>query len=168
MANPMYGQNKMDNSLDKLVGSPMVELAESKTLTAEDSGKVFSVGTGSAAAYTLPAATEENAGVRFMWVWTAAETDAITIVTADITDTTGDMLYGGLLNCSAAAVNTLAQAGSNHNTITLDDNLANSGGGEGTWVEIVCLGKSKWFVRGVVEADSDADGTGSAIFSNAD
>ena len=146
----------------------MVELAVSKTLTASDSGKVFSVGTGAAAAYVLPAATEANAGVRFMWVWTAAEVDAVTIVTADITDATGDMLFGGILSCNAAAVNTLAQAGANVNTITLDDDVANTGGGEGTWVEIICLGKSKWFVRGVLEGDSDADGTGTAIFSNAD
>jgi len=168
MANPMYGQNKSDNVIDKLVASPMIEAAASKTLTAADSGRVFSVGSGSAAAYTLPAATEANAGIRFLWIWTASETDAITIVTADTTDTTGDMLFGGLLNCSAAAVNTLAQAGADANTITLDDNVANTGGGEGTWVEIICLGQSKWFVRGIVEADSDADGTGSAIFSDAD
>ena len=51
--------------------------------------------------------------------------------------------------------------------LTFDDNVANTGGGPGTWVEITCVQKGKWFVNGVVEGDSDADGVGSAIASNA-
>jgi len=169
MANPLYGQNKADSALDKIVATPLCEDAITQTLSVADSGKTFVVGSLSAAAFTLPSATAENVGVKYSFVWTAAETDAITIVSADLTDTTGDLFVGGLLYCAAAAVNTIAQSviGSNISTITLDDNVANTGGGPGSWVDILCIAPSRWFVKGVIEGDSDADGVGSAIFSNA-
>jgi hypothetical protein len=169
MAHPMYGQNKSDDALDKIASSPLVEEAVTQSLTLSDSGKTFVVGAGSAAAFTLPAADRKHLGCRYLFVWSAAETDAITIASADATDTTGDLFVGGLLSCNAAAVNTVAQAvtGSNLSLMTLDDNVANTGGGPGTWVEVICIDVARWFVRGIVEGDSDADGVGSAIFSNA-
>ena len=94
--------------------------------------------------------------------------DAITIQTADTTDTTGDMFVGGLLFCAAAAVNTIAQLAADKNKLTFDDDVANSGGGPGTWCEVTCIADAKWFVRGIVEGDSDADGVGSAIGSDVD
>ena len=169
MSIPLYGQNGAGGNLDQLAPSGVrCVQAASKTLVAADSGTIFVCGGGSAAAFILPAASVENIGVNFRFVWTAAETDAITIATADATDTTGDMFVGGLLYCAAAAVNTIAQIAADSNLLTFDDNVANSGGGPGTWCELVCVSKSNWFVRGIVEGDSDADGVGSAIASDVD
>ena len=92
----------------------------------------------------------------------------VTITTADTTDSTGDMFVGGILSCNAAAVNTIAQFAADKCKLTFDDNVANTGGGPGTWVEIVCVSKSNWFVNGILEGDSDADGVGSAIASDVD
>ena len=169
MANPLYGQNSSDNAIDQLAPSGVrCKQAASKTLVAADSGTIFVCGGGSAADFVLPAASQENIGVNFKFVWTAAETDAITITTADTTDSTGDMFVGGILSCNAAAVNTIAQFAADHCKLTFDDNVANTGGGPGTWVEIVCVSQSNWFVSGILEGDSDADGVGSAIASDVD
>ena len=169
MAIPQYNQEGAGNSMDQLAPSGVrVRDGVSKTLTASDSGTIFHMGTGSAADFVLPAASVANIGTTFLFVWSAAETDAITITTADTTDTTGDMFVGGILSCNAAAVNTIAQLAADKCKLTFDDNVANTGGGPGTWCEIVCIAKAKWFVRGIVEGDSDADGVGSAIGSDVD
>ena len=169
MANPMYGQNGAGGNLDQLAPSGVRCLeASSRTLVAADSGTIFVCGSGSAADFTLPAASPANIGVVFTFVWTAAEVDAITITTADTTDTTGDMFVGWILSCNAAAVNTIAQFAADSNKLTFDDNVANTGGGPGTWCEVVCVSDAKWFVRGILEGDSDADGVGSAIASDVD
>ena len=169
MGIPQYNQEGAGNAMDKLAPSGVrCVQASSKTLTAADSGTIFVCGSGSAADFVLPAASPENIGVTYKFVWTASETDAITITTADTTDTTGDMFVGGLLFCAAAAVNTIAQFAADHNKLTFDDNVANTGGGPGTWVELVCVADAKWFVNGIVEGDSDADGVGSAIASDVD
>ena len=169
MAIPQYNQNGAGKNLDQLAPSGVrCRQASSLTLTAADSGTIFVCGSGGAADFVLPAASVENIGVSFKFVWTAAETDAITITTADTTDTTGDMFVGGILSCNAAAVNTIAQFAADHCKLTFDDDVANTGGGPGTWVEIVCVSKSNWFVNGILEGDSDADGVGSAIASDVD
>ena len=138
-------------------------------LTVAESGGIFyNDASNGARAFTLPLCATATIGVNYTFVCGAGENDAITIVTGDTTDTTGDMFLGGVLYCAAAAVNTLAQSAADNNTITLDDNLANSGAGPGTWVKVTCINATTWFVQGIVEADSDADGTGTAIFSDAD
>lgn len=134
-------------------------------LTAADSGKVFFInGDTGATDYTLPATV---AGLTFKWVWTANCNNAITITTADKTDTTGDMFLGGLLISSAAAVNNFLESAADNNTITVDDNAANTAGGPGTWIEVICTEDAAWFVHGVVNSTSDNDSTGSH-FSDAD
>ena len=169
MAIPYYGQNGTGGNLDQLAPSGVrCVQASSRTLTASDSGTIYVCGSGSAADFVLPAASVANIGVTFKFVWTAAETDAITITTADTTDSTGDMYVGGILSCNAAAVNTIAQFAADSCKLTFDDNVANTGGGPGTWVEITCISKSNWFVNGILEGDSDADGVGSAIASDVD
>tara|TARA_Y100001938_G_C8084678_1_gene431224 strand:- start:2173 stop:2685 length:513 start_codon:yes stop_codon:yes gene_type:complete len=169
MAIPQYNQNGQGKALDQVAPNGVrVQEAVSKTLTAEESGTIWHIGSGGAVDFVLPAANTANIGVTYTFVWSAAETDAITITTADTTDTTGDMFLGGLLFCAAAAVNTIAQFAADSCKLTFDDNVANTGGGPGTWCEITCIGDAKWFVRGIVEGDSDADGVGSAIASDVD
>lgn len=137
------------------------------TLTKADSGKVFWIQADNPASdYILPAAN--TPGITFKFVWVANNTNAITITTADITDTTGDMLRGGLLVCSAAAINTFVEAAGNINRMTFDDNVANSASGAGSWVELTCVTPGLWSVTGVMNGNTDVDGVGSAIFSDVD
>ena len=135
-------------------------------LTAADSGKVFFINADTGAtAYTLPAPVK---GLHFKWIVTANCDNATTITTADTTDTSGDMFKGGLLVCSAAAVNTFVEAGADVNRITLDDNVANVGCGAGSWLEVICNEDPTWFVTGVINGNTDVDGVGSGIFSDVD
>jgi hypothetical protein len=134
-------------------------------LTAADSGKVFFInGDTGATAYTLPATV---AGLHFKWIWTANCNNAITIATADTTDTSGDMFRGGLLISSAAAVNNFLESAADMNLITVDDNAADKAGGPGTWIEVICTEDTTWFVHGVVNSTSDTDSTG-AHFTDVD
>lgn len=135
-------------------------------LTAADSGKIFWIqGDNPTGKFTLPTAVP---GLKFKWIWAADNNEAIVIQTADITDTTGQMFRGGLLVCSAAAINTFVEAAGNVNTMTFDDNVANSASGAGSWVEVLCVDPDIWVVTGVMNGNTDVDGVGSAIFSDAD
>jgi hypothetical protein len=137
------------------------EEAATQTLDADESGKTFWIdGSTGASTFTLPAPA---AGLNFRWIWTADNNNAIVIQTADITDTSGDMLRGGLLICSAAAVNTFQEASGDENTITVDDNAADKAGGIGSWIEVICTEDPIWFVRGILNSTSDADSTGTQI-----
>ena len=154
-------------TVDSLITKANIEeISTTVVLTASDSGKTFFVNADSGvSAYTLPAPV---AGLKYKWIVTANCDTATTITTADTTDTTGDMLRGGLLVCSAAAVNTFAEASGDVNKITLDDNVANNGQGIGSWLEIICTEDPTWFVTGVINSTTSANGVGSNIFSDVD
>lgn len=135
-------------------------------LTAADSGKVFFINADSGATtYTLPAPV---AGLHFKWIITANNDSATIIKTADTTDTTGDMLRGCLFLHSTDNDTTVVEAASDVNTLTLDDNLANSTCGIGSWVEVICTEDPTWFVTGMINGTTDTDGTGAALFSDTD
>lgn len=135
-------------------------------LTAAMSGKVFFINSDSGATtYTLPA---PSAGLHYKWIWTSNNNDATIIQTADTTDTTGDMLRGCLFLHSTDNDVTVCEAASDVNTLTLDDNLANAACGYGSWVEIICTEDPVWFVTGMINGNTDTDGTGSAMFSDVD
>lgn len=142
-----------------------VSAAASVTLTAADSGKIFFIGDSAAVDYVLPDAA---VGLRYKFIVIADEADATTITTSDITDTTGEGFDGGLLVCSAADVNTFVEAGADTNKITLDDDVADCGCGKGSWLEIIGVKANTWFVTGVINGNTDVNGTGAAIFSNVD
>lgn len=136
-------------------------------LTAADSGKVFFINSDSGATtYTLPAPV---AGLHFKWIFTGNNDSATIIKTADTTDTTGDMFRGGLLLVSTDNDVTFVEASATDcNTLTLDDNLANAACGYGSWVEVICTEDPTWFIHGVINGNTDTDGTGAAMFSDTD
>lgn len=135
-------------------------------LTAADSGKILWIqGDNAASAIVLPPAVH---GLHFKMIWAANNNEAITVTTADTTDTTGDMFRGGVLVCSAAAVNTFVEASGNINRMTFDDNVNNCASGAGSWVEFTCVDDGIWIVTGVMNGNTDIDGVGSAIFSDVD
>ena len=143
----------------------MTEAVTTTPLTTADSGKVFFVnGDTAAATYTLPTAA---AGLHFKWIWTADCNNAMIIETSDHTDGTGEMIVGGLLFCAAAAVNTFVEAGANANTITLDNDVNETRGGAGSWIELIATEAKTWHLSGIVNGNVDATDVGSSIITNA-
>ena len=136
-------------------------------LTAAMSGSVFFVnGDSSTGLFTLPAPV---AGLHYKWVWTGNNNTATVIKCADTTDTSGDQFIGALLVISADNDTTLVETTDvDTNTLTLDDNVDNAACGIGSWVEVICTEDPSWFIHGVINGNTDADGTGSAMFSDTD
>tara|TARA_R100000808_G_C2035475_1_gene77393 strand:- start:6 stop:515 length:510 start_codon:yes stop_codon:yes gene_type:complete len=169
MGIPLYGQEGQGGHYNQLApaGGKRVKDISTRTLDADDSGTIFVVGNSGASTITLPACSTDLIGVTYKFVWIGAETDAVTINTGDATDSGGDDFVGGVMYHTAAALNTVIQCAGNDSSIVLDDNVADTGGGPGTWIELICVSATQWFVNGVVEGDSDADGDGTAIFVNA-
>ena len=126
---------------------------------------VFIKSNSGARDYILPYA---QAGNKFRFLWTANVATATTITTAVTTDSTGDMLRGGLLVCAAAGVNTFVEASGDVNKMTFDDDLPNSAAGIGSWVQVECVENGIWLVTGVLNSTTDPDSNGSAIFSDVD
>jgi len=151
------------------ISNELAVISESVTtvLTAAQSGAVFFVNADTATAtYTLPT---PKAGLKFKWIFTGDCNNATVIQTADNTDTTGDMFEGGLMVFSAAAVITYVEpGGADINTLTVDDNVNDRACGAGSWIEIYCTEDPTWVVTGVLNGNTDVDGDGSAMFSDAD
>lgn len=152
----------------------ILELTSDKTLSATDTGKTILLNSGDALAVTLPDPASSPVGTFYRFIVIAANNNAYTITTADLTDTTGDMfvgsvLYGESVTTGAGASGddnvSLIVPGANDNRITLDANATHSGGNIGTWIECVRISASQWLVCGTV-ITADASGNGSAIFSN--
>jgi hypothetical protein len=144
----------------------VMEEAVTHVLSAEHSGTVFFINADTAAAtYALPAAA---AGLHFKWIWAGNNTNAMIIETSDHTDgATGEHFYGGVLVNHIAAINIFIEAGANENTMTFDDNVDNCAGGAGSWVEVYATEAKSWVVTGVLNGNTDSNGNGTAIFSNA-
>jgi len=141
------------------------EAVTTSPLTAAQSGTTFFINSDTAAAtFALPVAA---AGLYYKFIWTADCNNAIVIETADHTNTTGEMIVGGLLFCAAAAVNTFVEAGADANTVTLDDNVNETRGGAGSWLEFVATKAKTWHLSGVVNGNVDGTDVGSSIITNA-
>jgi hypothetical protein len=78
------------------------------------------------------------------------------------------MILGGLLICAAAAVNTFVEAAGNVNSMTIEDDIDNCASGAGSWLELHCVNAGIWVLTGVMNGNTDINGVGSAIFSDAD
>ena len=151
----------------------ILELTSDKTLSATDTGKTILLNSTSALAVTLPDPASSPVGTFYRFIVIAANNNAYTITTADLTDSSGDMFVGSLVYGETLATGagngtdnvSVIVPGANDNRITLDANLDHSGGNIGTWIECVRISASQWLVCGTV-ITADADGNGSAIFSN--
>lgn len=152
----------------------------SESLSNLDSGAVchINVASNADATVTLPEITADNLGIYYEFVLGTANTGALKIATATISDTTGDNFTGSLLNITNAASGTGAAGvmavvpGGDDNTINLDENLTNCAAQAGTYIKCTAFsyseaGHSLWMVNGYVINDT-ATSTGAAIFSDAD
>ena len=140
---------------------------------ASDSNKTFILDTNTVLAITLPADADIEVGwnARFLMVTDHANT-AITIKCTDVTDSTGQLMIGGLdvQMTAAAAASTFqgyitAAVASNISQIALDHDLDNNQAAIGTDFTIMKTAANRFFVSGKL-ATVDADGTGGAVFSN--
>ena len=166
MANPLYGQNKTDNELDK-VGSKVLVTDVDKVLTASDSGATVFVN-AAAISITLPAAA---AGLNFKIIW-GIETTA----GADVLCTAGDCFFGVIRLLSdtadvvgvpqqithATAIGTVAS----YDTFDLVAATASLGGMAGDSAEFVAVDDVAWHVNAILTTSANNPTTAANIVAS--
>jgi|TARA_R100000030_G_C3203128_1_gene111434 hypothetical protein len=154
-------------------------LSADYTALASDSGKVF-VLNASSGAYTITLPTDYSAsntsgaltGWNCRFIVGTENDDAVTIFTGDGTDSGGDDFVGGLTLVAAQASDTSSGANGRHIVpaandceIVIDHNAANTGGGKGSYIDVIKLASDEWMVSGIIYTD-DADSNGTALFTD--
>ena len=166
MANPMYGQNKADNALDK-VGSEVIVAVADKTLAASDSGATVFVN-AAAISVTLPAA---KAGLNFKIILGIDTTAG-----ADILAASGDAFFGIVRLFSdtadqvgvpqqishATAIGTVA----NYDTMDFVADTATIGGMAGDVVQVVAVDDTAWHVSADLTTTQNNPGTVAVIIAS--
>tara|TARA_R100000808_G_C2107975_1_gene122951 strand:+ start:64 stop:558 length:495 start_codon:yes stop_codon:yes gene_type:complete len=150
-------------------------LSADYTALASDSGKVF-VLNASSGAYTLTLPTDANAleGWNCKVIVGTENDDAVTIFSGDNADSGGDDFVGGLTLVAAQVSSTsngangrfIVPAADDCN-IVIDHNAADTGGGKGSYINIIKLASNEWMIDGIIYTD-DGDADGTALFTDAD
>ena len=176
MANPLYGQNKADGALSVFKDAGYELVVADRTLVAGESGKVFGLDATAAdgtIAITLPDTTGLQMGVQYTFVIVGESSGAYTINCEDKPDTTCDHFVGGVMLGAGTATDAsaagFAQAVANDSVMTMDADLADSGGEAGSVVFLRYLGymggRAQWLVHGNL-GTADPNATGAAVFTN--
>tara|TARA_R100000808_G_scaffold22685_1_gene49509 strand:+ start:118 stop:621 length:504 start_codon:yes stop_codon:yes gene_type:complete len=154
MANPMYGQNKADNALDKarnaFRGSLDVKVAGDNTqftLEKDDCCATYASHHANGMDITLPAVSAEDAGL-----WIKIET-AVTVTSADLISVTaqsGDLLEGSIIitKASDAVANAAEFAADESNDLVFSMNGGTTGGLIGSWAKFTVNENGYWTVEG--------------------
>ena len=160
MANPIYGQNKLDDKLDLLSNGKkdVITLTAATTLSASDAGKLICVN-AAAIAVTLPSA---EAGMEFDFVFFIDTTAGATIVASS-----GDCFFGTVTVNSLTKTKSSAQSIDHATaiaTVTSYDNLdfvndsQTLGGQAGDSVRLIAVDDTAWMVNAaLVTAGNDPD-----------
>ena len=166
MANPMYGQNKADNALDK-VGSEVIVAVADKTLAASDSGATVFVN-AAAISVTLPAA---KAGLKFKIILGVDTTAG-----ADLLAASGDCFFGivRLFSDTADQVGvpqqvshaTAIAAPGSYDTMDFVADTATIGGMAGDIIEVVAVDDIAWHVSADLTTDQANPGTVAVIIAS--
>ena len=157
MANPIYGQNKLDDKLDLLSNGKkdVITLTAATTLSASDAGKLICVN-AAAIAVTLPSA---EAGMEFDFVFFIDTTAGATIVASS-----GDCFFGTLTVNSATKTKSSAQSidhATAIGTVASYDNLdfvhdsQTLGGKAGDSVKLIAVDSTAWMVNGALMSDGN-------------
>ena len=164
MANPMYGQNKADNALDK-VGSEVIVAVDDKTLAASDSGSTVFVN-AAAISITLPAA---KAGLKVIF-------GIATTAGADVLAASGDCFFGivrlGSTTADQAGVPqiithaTAIAAPGSYDTMDFVAATATIGGSAGDMVELVAVDDIAWHVNAELITSNANPGTVAVIVAS--
>ena len=158
MANPLYGQNKADDKIDRLKSGKNLgvkTLTAATTLTSADAGKIIVVN-AAAIAVTLPTA---EAGMVFDFVFMIDTTAGATIVASS-----GDCFFGTVTVNSTTKTKSSAQSidhATAIGTVTSYDNLdfvhdsQTLGGKAGDSVRLVAVDDTAWMVNGALVSDGN-------------
>ena len=157
MANPIYGQNKLDDKLDLLSNGKkdVITLTAATTLSASDAGKLICVN-AAAIAVTLPSA---EVGMEFDFVFFIDTTAGATIVASS-----GDCFFGTLTVNSATKTKSSAQSidhATAIGTVASYDNLdfvhdsQTLGGKAGDSVKLIAVDSTAWMVNGALMTDGN-------------
>ena len=154
MANPMYGQNKADNALDK-VGSEVMVVTAAKTLAASDSGSTVFVN-AAAIAVTLPSCA---AGLKYKVVFGIDTTAG-----AKVNAASGDCFFGTLNvnsttkeKCSAQSIAhaTAIAAPGSYDVLDFTHDSQTLAGKAGDMIEIIGIDDISWLVSGALVTDGN-------------
>ena len=166
MANPIYGQNKLDNKLDLVSNGKkdVITLTAATTLQASDAGKLICVN-AAAIEVTLPSA---EAGMVFDFTFFQDTTAGATIVAAS-----GDCFFGTVKVFSTTADQGAVQQSVTHaaaiGTVADYDNLdfvhdsTTLGGKAGDSVRLIAVDSTAWMVDANLVTDGANPGTIAAI-----
>ena len=166
MANPMYGQNKFDNEVDK-VGSKVIVCTADTTLTAADSGATVLV-QNAAISVTLPAA---SAGLNFKIIFGIATTAGADILATSgdcffgivrLTSTTADQMGVPQIITHATAIATVAD----YDTMDFVAATATIGGSAGDSVNLVAVDDTAWHVNTTLTTSNANPGTVAVIVAS--
>ena len=157
MANPIYGQNKLDDKLDLVSNGKkdVITLTAATTLSASDAGKLICVN-AAAIEVTLPSA---EVGMEFDFVFFIDTTAGATIVASS-----GDCFFGTLTVNSATKTKSSAQSidhATAIGTVTSYDNLdfvhdsQTLGGKAGDSVKCIAVDSTAWMVNGALMTDGN-------------
>ena len=156
MANPLYGQNKADDKIDRLKSGKNLgvrTLTAATTLTSADAGKIIVVN-AAAIAVTLPTA---EAGMVFDFVFMIDTTAGATIVASS-----GDCFFGTVTVNSTTKTKSIAQSIDHATaicTVASYDNLdfvhdsQTLGGKAGDIVHLMAVDSTAWHVETVLTTD---------------
>ena len=157
MANPIYGQNKLDDKLDLVSNGKkdVMTLTAATTLQASDAGKLICVN-AAAIEVTLPSA---EAGMVFDFTFFIDTTAGATIVAAS-----GDCFFGTISVNSTTKAKSSAQSidhATAIGTVASYDNLdfvhdsQTLGGKAGDSVRLVAVDSTAWMVQAAVVTDGN-------------
>ena len=110
-------------------------ISAARTLTAADSGKIFTIDQGSAFSITLPTAAAAGAGWHAKFILTTADSNAVEVIPNSAEDT-----LIGMITSADGADSESAESG-------VDQFVWASGAAVGDWAELVCDG-SNFYVSG--------------------
>jgi len=152
MANPMYGQNKADNDIDKY-GRGKVEVilngGATRVLTKEESGAVCIFDAAGASQFTLP---DPEIGMKFTFIQTIINTADHVIQSS--TDDHG--FLGGVLmmNTTADQTDTFSTATDGNNDFITLNATTTGGAAAGSRIEVVAIlnasAAKAWAVTGTL------------------
>jgi hypothetical protein len=130
-----------------------------RTLTAANSGSVNLFDSAAGITYTLPAPV---VGLTYDFVWTVSQSSSAHVI---VTDAGTTFLLGGASMFSATDVTPSATLGpkffaANGTThIKFTSNATTTGTAIGSWLRLICVTATQWYVNGVVDSPSGSIAT---------
>lgn len=130
-----------------------------RTLTAAGSGSVNLFDSAAGITYTLPAPV---VGLTYDFVWTVSQSSSAHVI---VTDAATTFLLGGVSTFSATDVTPSATLGpkffaANGTThVKYTSNATTTGTATGSWLRLICVSSTVWYVNGMVDSPSGSIAT---------